>query len=372
MKDRDDIFLSLDIGTNYIKSLISRRGKDNTLEVLGCAKVKQSSGAMSAGAIMNIPAVTDSCESAISLAEKSAATKVKNVVVGISGELVKSKTSTIHYRRSDPEKPLSDSEMSRILEKVQTSTKNSAQSEIAFEMDNPLAEASLLSSCIISVNIDGQQINNPIGFRGSEMIIEFYTVFAPKIHISAIEKICSDLELNLLAIASDPFAICRAYLGCGDSTNTPLTIIDIGGENTSLAMIDARGIRGTTTFSMGVRDLNKNLSVWLSGVAIAFEEFSSVDIFPNRIYLCGGGSNLIEVQESLATENWYTDLPFSRRPTVNLLEISSLPGLKKLQVPSLDESFIVSLGLARIAFDAKDTQSTKNTLKSKFHKLLEK
>ena len=75
---------------------------------------------------------------------------------------------------------------------------------MALETNNPDIEVRLINSAIVSLSIDGYKISNPIGFKGSDIAIQFYTAFAPLVHISAIEKVCAELNLELLAVAVEP------------------------------------------------------------------------------------------------------------------------------------------------------------------------
>lgn len=365
---RNDIFLGLDIGASSVKALIARNLPSGTLEILGTGLAEQLPSALKNSAIVDIPAVSSACEKAILAAEKESSCKASVVVVGLAGELIKASTSTVHYRRESEDKPLSESEMEIIFDKVKSMAESKAQKEIAFEADNREIAISLINSTIISIIIDGQKVNNPIGFKGSDITLEIYTAFAPKSYITPIEKICTDLELELSALAVEPYATCRACLGNGDSLAMPMIILDVGSSNTNISIIDNIGIRGTTTFAMGSTTVERNLSIWSSGVEIALSEFNALDILPSRIFLCGGTSASSELQEHLALSDWYTNLPFARRPLINLLDASELPALVD-KSKSFNSSFIVALGLARIA---TDSSSSKNFLTSKIAKLLQK
>ena len=45
-----------------------------------------------------------------------------------------------------------------------------------------------------------------------------------------------------------------------------------------------------------------------------------VQLLPGRIYLCGGGSRLPEVQAALGADEFSRHLPFARPPEVSILE----------------------------------------------------
>lgn len=432
----ENVILALDIGTEFVKAVIAERTEDDNLIVIGVGKEHQNMGNMYAGAIADIPAVVSTCEKALSNAEGMAGVISKTCVVGIAGELIKGNTRTVRYRRKDSNKPISDQEMQLIIQRVQDKAGEQAKQEIALETDNPEVEVRLINSAIVSLSIDGYKVSNPIGFKGSDLMIQFYTAFAPLVHISAIEKVCAELNLDLLAVAVEPFAVCRACLGNELESNFSAIVMDIGGGTTDIAVVDDGGVEGTKMFGIGGRSfthqiatrtgldydtaeavklqlggvsldqltlkhkeetvaeaekkneiqqilatpgrakkinqaISDNIEVWLGGVAVALEDFPLVEALPTRILLCGGGAGLASLQESLATTDWYTDLPFSRRPLVHLLDDVDIPGIENATTEDLDYSFITAFGLLRVAIDTLSGTDEPAGLRAKLAKLLQ-
>lgn len=432
----ENILLALDIGTEFVKAVIAEKTSDDNLNIIGVGKEHQSMGNMYAGAIADIQAVVSTCEKALSRAEEMAGVVSKTCVVGIAGELIKGNTRTVRYKRKDSNKPITDNEMQQIIQKVQDKAGEQARQEIALETDNPEVEVRLINSAIVSLSIDGYKVSNPIGFKGSDLMIQFYTAFAPLVHISAIEKVCAELNLDLLAVAVEPFAVCRACLGNELDSNFSAIVMDIGGGTTDIAVVDDGGVEGTKMFGIGGRSfthqiatktgldydtaeavklqlggvsldqltlihrdetvaeaehrneiqtilstpersrkINKaitdNIEVWLGGVAVALEDFPLVEALPTKILLCGGGAGLSALQEELATSDWYTDLPFSRRPLVHLLDDVDIPGIENSTDENLDYSFITAFGLLRVAIDTLAGTDEPTGLRAKLAKLLQ-
>lgn len=407
----DDTILALDIGTEYVKAVIARQDQKGGLDVIGVGRARQAASNMYAGAIADIPAVVGVCERALSQAEKMSGTTSKLTVVGIAGELIKGNTSTVRYRRKNGNKPLSEQEMSLIIKRVQDRAGEIARKEIADETNNPNVEVRLINSAIVSIAIDGYKISNPIGFKGTDVVIQFYTAFAPLVHISAIEKVCAELSLDLLAVAVEPFAVCRACLGDDVESGFSGIVMDIGGGTTDIAVVDDGGVEGTKMFGIGgrsfthqiaetlgvdfdtaekyklsiknpakvpadVRDkmllaVRRNLAVWLSGVEITLDEFNLSDMLPNKILLCGGGAGLGELQEVLATTDWFKELPFARRPVVHLVENADIPGIHNQTNTTLDYSYVTALGLLRVALDTLAGAPEDDGFRSKLARLLQ-
>lgn len=421
--------LALDIGTEFIKCALaspvdsgnpqkSIKFKNSLtsgkLKLLGISKSRQASGNMSGGSISNIRGVISSCEEALSILEEKTKERAKTAVVGISGELVKGETTTIRYRRDVPNRPISESELRELLNKIESRAKNKIKGEVSLETDNPEIDLSLINSALVSLSIDGYKINNPVGFKGGEVLIEYYTAFAPTIAVSAIEKVCVELELELLAIVVEPFAICRACIGDEIDTDFSAILIDIGGGTTDIAVADSGDICGTKMFniagrsftrqisdSLGVKPptaekykvnledesilsdavinrttgaVNQALSIWLAGVSIALEEFKNVSPLPSDILLSGGSANLMPLEESMATSDWFSNLNFERRPTIHILDPLSLPDFifpeEIDDTCVLDCSFVTALGLLRVAVDTLLVSPEKHGLRAKISKLL--
>ncbi len=341
--------LALDIGTNFVKALIASETEDGGLEILGTGRVGQESGAMRAGVILDTDTVTETCDKAISEAEEKADVAARKVVIGATGEIVKSFVSRVHYRRSDGGRIFTDEELEAIITKIENANKEKAKSEIAFVADDSDVEVELLDSMLVSFSIDGKTVDDPVGCEGEDVVIEYYTSFALSTYVRTLEEICSKLKLELLAVSVNPFAISRAILGNEDKKETAV-ILDIGSEDTNITILDEGNLRGTESFNIGTKSLAKDLDIWLSGLNIALSNLPHVPILPSKVILCGGGAESFELQEFLALGNWYEDLAFDRRPMVQTLEKTDLPGLEG----EFELSFAVSVGLARIGFESED------------------
>ncbi|MBQ2638214.1 rod shape-determining protein, partial [Candidatus Saccharibacteria bacterium] len=233
--------------------------KKGNLEILGVARAKQQDSSMHAGAIADIPAVVAACEEALVQVEEQAGERASLTVVGIAGELIKGNTTTVRYSRKDATKPISEQEMEEIIKKVQQKSGEVVRKTIALETGNENVEVRLINSAIVSLTIDGYKIVNPIGFKGSDVIIQFYTAFAPMIHVAAIEKVCAELNLDLLTVAVEPFAVCRACLGDDADNNFSSIVMDIGGGTTDVAVIEDGGVEGTKMFSIGGRSFTHQI-----------------------------------------------------------------------------------------------------------------
>lgn len=404
----DDYVVALDIGTEYVKALIARL--DNSeIEIVGVGRSHQEISDMHSGAIADIAGVVRNCEDALDIAEKQAGLQAKRVVIGIAGELVKGVTNTIRYRRPQADRPLDATEMEFIIEKVQERAQERAQKQIALETGNQDVEVKLVNSALVSIHIDGYKISNPIGFQGRDVAVQIYTAFAPMVHIGALERVASELSLDLLAVAAEPFAVSRSVLGSDVSSNFTAILTDVGGGTTDIAVVNDGGVEGTKMFGIGGRSftntiandlslpyreaeklkiniesetikpnvkeeleasIDKTLDVWLAGVELALSEFDSVDHLPNRILLCGGGASLARLVERLSSDDWYKNLPFTKRPSVHYIKPTDAIGIENKTDSALDHTFITAMGLLRVGHDTIIGGSDDDSIKEKLNKIL--
>ena len=403
-----DYIVALDIGTEFVKALIAKLDGDK-MDIVGMGRTRQEISDMHSGAIADISGVVRNCEMALSEAEEQAGLQAKRVVIGIAGELVKGVTNTIRYRRPQPDKPLNTAEMEFIIEKVQERAQIKAQKQIALETGNADVEVKLINSALVSIHIDGYKVSNPIGFQGHDIAVQIYTAFAPMVHIGALERVAEELSLELLAVATEPFAVSRSALGSDANNNFTAILADVGGGTTDIAVVNDGGVEGTKMFGIGgrsftrtiaseldlsyddaeklkvnidsekikssvVEDVNKaidkTLEVWIAGVELALSEFDAADHLPNRILLCGGGASLSRLVDALQKQNWHKDLPFTKNPTVHYIKPSEVIGITDSTGLVTDHTFITAMGLLRVGYDTMIGNGENDTIKEKLNRIL--
>jgi cell division protein FtsA len=114
----------------------------------------------------------------------------------------------------------------------------------------------------------------------------------------------------------------------------------------------------------------KTLNVWIAGVELALDDFESVDHLPNRILLCGGGASLTKLVDALSERDWYKDLPFTKRPTVQHISPAEVAGITDTTGAVNDHTFITAMGLLRVGYDTIIGSSDADTIKDKLNRIL--
>ncbi|HET7060064.1 MAG TPA: cell division FtsA domain-containing protein [Candidatus Saccharimonadales bacterium] len=404
----DQYLVALDVGTEFVKALVGQLHDDGTVDIIGEGRQHQALTDMQAGAISDIAAVVENCDKALTQAEEQANVSVRTAIIGIAGELVKGTTTTVRVARRHPTKPLDIAEMEKIINLVQDRAQTKAKAQLAWELGGKTVEVRLVNSALVSIEIDGYPVTNPIGFQGKDVVVQLYTAFAPMIHIGALEKTAQELDLDLLAVAAEPFAVARAVIGNNPDQNLSAILMDVGGGTTDIAVINDGGVQGTKMFGIGGRAythaverdlsvpfeqaeemkvglstnklpvqkrpsvetaLGKTADVWIGGIELALSEFTKLDHLPHRMFLCGGGSSLDLLMDRLGTD-WYKNLPFTRKPSVHHIRPDQVAGIRDLTGKVTDHTFITAMGLLRVGTDTMQFNDGGGSIRDRIDKML--
>jgi len=398
-KTSDRYIVGLDIGTENVKAVI---GKINgsQIDIIGVGKAHQGLSDMQAGAVADIAAVTSNCNTALAAAESEAGVSARAVVMGIAGELVKGTTISITVTRSDPKTPLDIDEVERIISAVQKKAFAKARTKISEELGGKEVDIQLVNSALVRMEIDGYVVTNPVSFQGKDVTVQLYTAFAPLIHTGALEQISRQLDMDLLAVAAEPFAVARSVIGDNEESTMSAILMDVGGGTTDIAVVNEGGVQGTQMFGIGGRaftrsierdegvsfdeaeslkialskgavpdrklkkiktSLNKTTKVWQSGVGLALDEFNQLDHLPSSLLLCGGGASLDMLVDELEQSNWYRSLPFAKKPTVKYITPDAVIGITDTTDRLDDHTFITAMGLLRVGLDTISQSEIKDS-----------
>ncbi|HEY8179856.1 MAG TPA: cell division FtsA domain-containing protein [Candidatus Limnocylindria bacterium] len=390
---------ALDVGTEFAKALVvALEERDGVLTgvVRGVGRQRQGLTHMQSGTVSDIDAVVVNCRKALDEAEQMAGLRPGSAVIGIAGELVKGTTSVRTVHRDQPQSPLSQGELERIVQRAQSEALDEAESRIAWESGVERMEVRLVHAAIVEMKIDGYPVSNPIGFTGSQLELAVFNAFAPMVHLGALQSVAHRLGLQLLGVIAEPYAVATC-LDPGELGDAGAVFVDIGGGTTDVALVRHGGIAGTKMLALGGRAFTKGLAerfglsfaraealklaasadelpesvpaeslqgalaedaaVWRRGVELMVSDLADGELLPARIYLCGGGAELPQVAEALGQDDWWRRLPFARRPQVAALRPAEVAGLRDATASLATRQDVTPMALAHQAL-ILDSQSS--------------
>lgn len=305
--------LALDIGTEFVKALIGQvvvdpaSGAPSRVDIIGVGRQRQRLTDMQSGAVTDITGVVENCDAALKMAEKMAGVVAKDVVIGIAGELVKGASTVVRYKRAVPSDPIDMTELRKILDRVQYRAFERAREQLTWETGYKELEVKLVNTAIVDVQIDGYRVTNPIGFQGRDVSIQLFNAFAPMVHLGALQSVAQDLDLNLINIAAEPFAVAKS-VGGQDSGEFSAIFIDIGGGTTDIALVNNGGVEGTKMFAIGGRSFTKRIAQVAN---CSFEKAEEMKIAYSSGKLAARAAKLVEEAVNADIQVWLSGVEIS-------------------------------------------------------------
>ena len=400
------LFTALDIGTAYAKAIIVEVRGDHA-QVLGVGRHPQSYAHMSDGIVTDIPGVISNCNEALIKAEQSAGGIIApQAVIGIAGELVKGSSTTVSRQRQQPSKPITAEELETLITNAQQKLLKNAKERIAAETGYQNIEVRLTNAAVITARIDGQIVSNPIGFRGRHFTLTLFSAFAPLMQLGALETVAQGLDLTLVTIVAEPYALARC-LSTNASADSGAIFIDIGGGTTDIALVRQGGIEETRMFALGGRTFTRRIATskgisikdaerlkvgysngdikgsgydeiqsilapecqtWMDSVELLIEELAKGELLPPAIYMVGGGSALPDLLDRMESFPWTERLPFSRQPIIRTVQpemVGSITDQEGLLVNAQD---ITPMALA---YQAIELQNENNVLERALNRVID-
>src|SRR5947208_5971717 len=249
---------ALDVGTEFAKALVFEI-EGGVGVVRGVGRKRQGLSHMQSGTVADIAAVVDNCSVALQEAEEMAGFRPSQVVIGIAGELVKGFTTTHSQERKKPDQSITEAELQKLIDGVQREALREAERAITWETGLPHVDVRLVHAAITGASIDGYALTNPVGFQGRHVTISIFNAFAPLVHLGALQSVASQLDLELLQVVAEPYAVARV-LGSNVIRQAGAVFIDVGGGTTDVALVRQGGIEGTRMVALGGRAFTKSLA----------------------------------------------------------------------------------------------------------------
>ena len=234
MEDHD-IAVGLDIGTTKIVAMVGRYNEYNKLEILGIGKSK--SLGVHRGVVNNITQTIQSIQQAIQEAESASGRKIRDVVVGIAGQHIRSLQHSDYITRPDPDEVIGPEDIDKLCSQVHKLVMLPGE-----EIIHVLPQ---------EYKVDGQaEIKEPIGMYGGRLEANFHVVVGQVSSIRNIGRCVKSAGLNLDDITLEPLASANAVLS-QEEKEAGVALIDIGGGTTDLAIFKDGIIRHTAVIPFG-------------------------------------------------------------------------------------------------------------------------
>lgn len=233
--ENENIAVGLDIGTTKIVAMIGKKNEYGKLEILGVGKSK--SLGVARGVVNNIVQTIQSIQQAVKEAEANSGYKIKDVVVGIAGQHIRSIQHSDYISRNNPEEVIGEADIELLINQV---------NKLAM-----LPGEEIIHVLPQEFKIDGQSdIKEPVGMAGGRVESSFHIVLGQASSIRNIGRCIQSSGIDLSGLTLEPLASSDAVLS-QEEKEAGVALIDIGGGTTDLAIFKDGIIRHTAVIPFG-------------------------------------------------------------------------------------------------------------------------
>lgn len=385
-KTDEQSLLCIDIGASSVRATVFQKAEAQ-LELKGSSHVAQEHGNIQQGAIINVAQTIAHVQEAVKKAENMAKRSPRDVIIGVSGELVKGLTVTLQYVRTNTEKRIDAQELKTIIHELEWQAFDLVRRELSDEMCVPEMELKLINAAIVSIRVDHQPVSDPRGITGEVVEMDIFNCFAPVQHFGQIQNIAIELPYHQLkGVFIQSFAICHC-LGLKNALESAI-VIDIGAGTTDVGVILDGRVAGTRSFSLGGNTFTKRISyelstsfdqaeaiklsycrddlekksmkvihdalladidIWIHSLDFCLKELVMKKL-PNKIFLCGRASGMKEISDALSHHDWEHHFPVSGKVEIRPLRYSDIFPEEDEEV-NYDPEYLPLLAVANTAYD---------------------
>ncbi len=247
MADGQRILAALDIGATKFRVMIAQAFDDDAVYCLGYAEI--AAEGIKRGVIVNMDKVTRVISKVVEAAEEQANLRVDSLLVGISGDHIRSINShgVITVSRSDNE--ILGSDVNKVIDTAR---------DVAIPSDREIIH--VLPQ---EYTVDGQSgIRNPIGMSGSRLEVETHIVTCSAASAKNIFRALERCELALGGFALESYAASYAGL-TEEERELGVALVDIGGETAEVAVFKDGCIRHSGCVTLGGQNITNDIAIGL-------------------------------------------------------------------------------------------------------------
>ena len=232
---KQQIAVGLDIGTTKIVAMIGKKNEFGKIEILGVGQAKSTG--VHRGVVNNITKTISAIEEAIEMAQQQSGITIKEVMVGIAGQHIRSIQHSDYMLRANHEDVINESDIEQLVSQVQ---------KLAM-----LPGEELIHVLPQEFIIDGhQETTEPIGMYGGRLECNFHVVVGQSFSIKTLGRCVKSSNVELSGITLEPIASSDAVLTV-EEKEAGVALIDIGGGTTDLAIFKDGIIRHTAVIPFG-------------------------------------------------------------------------------------------------------------------------
>ncbi len=254
---RENIVAALDVGSTKICCFIARVLDDGRFDVIGIGD--RASRGIVEGAVVDIHAAGKAIATAITHAERMADIEIQQIYVATSGGRPASQRIRIEVPVAGP--------------RIVPANIRQIQADAYARIDTD--DRCLLLVRPLHYTVDGVDgIENPLGMYGKHIGIDLHAITAEAGPIANLEACVKAAHVEVAGILPAPYAAGLAVLSKEDR-ELGITVVDMGGGTTGLAVFDRRGATFVDVLKKGGARLTEDVAYAFS---LSFREAEEIKV----------------------------------------------------------------------------------------------
>ncbi len=247
MARKERYLVGLDVGTSKVAALVGEVVDDQNLDVVGLG-VAESKG-IRRGVVVNLEAAVDSIKKAIEEAELMAGVEIDTVYLGLSGPHVKGFNSRGVVAVAGKNREISREDVRRAID---------AAKAVALPSGREILH--VLPQDFVVDEQDG--IGDPVGMTGARLEVNVHIVTASASSMQNIVACVNRAGVSVADTVLEHLAASEAVL-TQDEKELGVTLVDIGGGTTDLAIFERGSLWHTGVIAIGGDHFTNDIAVGL-------------------------------------------------------------------------------------------------------------
>ncbi|MFA6184364.1 MAG: cell division protein FtsA [Parcubacteria group bacterium] len=246
MSNKDNIIISLDVGSNNIRAAAAQINNEEEIQILGVA-ISKSRG-IRRGAVIDVEDASKSISEVINKLETIIDCRVHDIVLGIGGTDIKLQKTKGVIAIGRANGTVEEEDIQRVLE----AAKN-ASMPINSEIIHSIAKSYKLD--------DQSEIRNPLGLKGIRLEADVLMIEDASTHLGNLTKSVGHYvnidELAVNSVAASAVVLDKSQKELG------VAIVDIGGGTTSITIYEEGELSYLTVLPVGAGHITNDLAIGL-------------------------------------------------------------------------------------------------------------
>ncbi len=283
---KSKVISALDIGSTKIATLIAKIEESGQINIIGSASV--DSRGIKRGQVINIDEATGAIIDSVEAAERMAGYTIKNTLISIGGAHIVSQNSRGVVAVTNPGGEIVPEDVDRVMEAAQA-------------ISLP-ASREILHVLPRTYTVDSQEgIVDPVGMTGVRLEVETHVITASSTSLRNLQKCIEEVGTSVRGFVFDALAS-AAIVTTPTEKELGVTLIDIGGGTTSVAVFAEGSPIYSLVVPIGAQNITNDLAI---GLRLSIEDAEKL-----KLALSGGGEqqNFSTQKETIEKESGEIDL----------------------------------------------------------------